>query len=604
VALIKPLKLRSEKIAAKPVRAKDRPCVSVIVDTKIFHLDQPYSYIVPESLSGIIEVGSLVRVPFGRTTTEGIVLERSESNSLSGLKFVDAAISTTPVATSRQLALFQAVSSRYGSSLWDVVRLALPSFSATGEKKFRPFPLADYLPDSTSTTRQAVTIHREKEIFEYLDQARKQNANRKILVIAPDQKTLESLSKQADVVLSGLDSKSDRFLNYLRANLLQSGVVIGLRSSIFIDLRPQDLLVVIADSDINHYEQHSPTYNSRDIALLRANSNSVAFVGFSHSLEIVRLIEKGYLIHVSSGPIGRKVFTESPDREHGFISEGLKRGSILIVHANAGYVKSFACNKCRNIAVCECGSRLVLARNAKAAECTNCGWKCDSWNCSYCTSNVPRVLGRGVERRAEDYGRTFPRVRIIHSSGENPVSVLPKEKCIVVATPGMEPSGEYAAVLLLDGDQIFGRVSLRGDEQGEMWWSRAASLVAQNGVLYISLPSGHPISQSMLRGSFTKAHSDSIAQRSSAQLPPDFRLVSIEGLVQELINVRNLFESFSFEKPLSILGPVEGKNVRLIVKYPVELGNAVTAKTYEMNRVRSLQGLKTLRVAVDPFDFI
>jgi primosomal protein N' (replication factor Y) len=168
----------------------------------------------------------------------------------------------------------------------------------------------------------------------------------------------------------------------------------------------------------------------------------------------------------------------------------------------------------------------------------------------------------------------------------------------------MEPSGEYAAVLLLDGDQIFGRVSLRGDEQGEMWWSRAASLVAKNGALYISLPSAHPISQSMLRGSFTKAHRSSIEQRSSAQLPPDFRLISIEGSVQELINVRNVFESVRFETPISILGPVEGKNVRLIVKYPVELGNSVIMKTYEINRVRSLQGLKPLRMAVDPFDFI
>jgi primosomal protein N' (replication factor Y) len=183
------------------------------------------------------------------------------------------------------------------------------------------------------------------------------------------------------------------------------------------------------------------------------------------------------------------------------------------------------------------------------------------------------------------------------------VKDLPDEKCIVVATPGMEPSGEYAAVLLLDGDQIFGRVSLRGDEQGEMWWSRAAALLTENGLLYISLPSAHPVSQSMLRGSFNKAHGDSIEQRSSAQLPPDFRLITIEGSVQELMNVRHLLESFSFEKPLAILGPVEGEKIRLIVKYPVELGNAVTMKTYEMNRVRSLQGLKPLRVAVDPFDF-
>jgi hypothetical protein len=108
----------------------------------------------------------------------------------------------------------------------------------------------------------------------------------------------------------------------------------------------------------------------------------------------------------------------------------------------------------------------------------------------------------------------------------------------------------------------------------------------------------------MIRGTFKKLHSDLIAQRNSAQLPPDFRLITIEGTFQEIMNVRKFLESHNFERPISILGPVDSEKVHLIVKYPVELGNLVTTKMYEMNRVRSLQGLKPLRVAVDPFDFI
>ena len=604
MALIRPLKLRSEKVATKQVRAKNRPYVSVIVDTKVFHLDQPYSYIVPEDLSAAIEVGTLVKVPFGRATTEGIVVERGESNSLSGLKFVEAPISSAPVATSQQIALFHSVASRYGSSVWDVVRLALPAFSAAGEKKFKSKAVVESTPISVPLTRHAVTVHRHDEIQRYLSDAKFQTNTRKVLLIVPDQKTLESLSDLADVVLSGEDSKSNSYLNYLKANSLETGLIVGLRSAVFVELRPQDLMVVLADGDANMYERHFPTYNVRDVALLRAQSTSIAFIGFTHSLEVSRLIEKGYLTHISTTVPERKVFTESPEREHAFISEGLKSGSVLVVHANAGYVKSFSCNKCRNIAICTCGSRLLLARNGKAADCGNCGWKTERWSCTYCSSEIPRVLGMGVERRAEDYGRSFPRVRIIHSSGQNPVTSLPDEKCIVVATPGMEPAGQYAVVLLLDGEQTFGRVGLRADEQAELWWSRAASLVAPKGVLYVSLPSTHPMSQSMIRGSFVKAHAESIHQRISAQLPPDFRMVVIEGSLQELMNVKSLFEAQNFEKPLSVLGPIEGEKVRLIIKYPVELGSAVTLKTYEMNRVRSLQGLKPLRVAVDPFDFI
>ena len=382
MALIKPLKLRSEKVAAKQNPAKDRPYVSVIVDTRVFHLDQPYSYIVPEVLTDKVEVGSLIKVPFGRAITEGIVIERNDGQSISGLKFVEGIISKFPIVTLNQISLFQTVAARYGSSVWDVMRLALPSYSPAGEKKYSPSAISKGVVDPTLFVRKAFTVHHEAEITQFLSEVKAEIESRRILVIAPDEKTLEALSPVADVTLSSSATKSESFLNYLKANNLESGLIIGLRSSVFIDLRPQDLLVVISDSDANHYERHVPTYNSRDVALLRAQQTNIVFIGFTHSLEIARLINKGYLTHESTSPGKRKVFSESPDREHGYISEALKRGSVLIVHANAGYVKSFACNNCRNIAACDCGSRLELARESKGAICGNCGWKTNRWVCT------------------------------------------------------------------------------------------------------------------------------------------------------------------------------------------------------------------------------
>ena len=37
----------------------------VIIDVSIDKLDRPFSYRIPERLSGIIKVGSRVRIPFG-----------------------------------------------------------------------------------------------------------------------------------------------------------------------------------------------------------------------------------------------------------------------------------------------------------------------------------------------------------------------------------------------------------------------------------------------------------------------------------------------------------------------------------------------------------
>lgn len=605
MALIKPLKLKSEKVSAKQVRALDRPVASVIVETKVFHLNEPYSYLVPETLTDVIELGTIVKVPFGRSTVEGVVLARAETETTVGLKFIEDAISTIPAATENQLELFRSVAHRYGCAMWDVIRLALPTFSKTGEKGIAKSH-AETIRKAVTLTRDAITINNLESLRRYLVDMRDAHNDSRVLVIVPDQKTLDSLTDLATLVLSGEDSKSIAYQKYLKANSSPSGLIVGLRSAVFIDLRPQDLLVVVSDTDSNLYERHTPTYNVRDIALLRAQSNSVAFIGYTHSLEISRLIEKGYLSHKVLKSAPRKILADVPERVQGIISEGLKTGSVLVVHANTGYVKSFGCNTCRNIATCECGSRLILARNKRAAKCETCGWKTDAWQCTYCSSGIPRVFGSGVEYRAEEYGRSYPKVQIVHSTGDHPVAKAPGGTSLVISTPGMEPEGKYSAILLLDGEQIFGRVGLRSDEQGEGWWARAASHLEANGTLYISLPSAHPITQSFIRGSFDKSHVESIAQRSAVQLPPDFRLLTFEGSLQELMSVRTVFEAIDFEAPVSLIGPMQSSanKVRLIIKYPVEMGSAITTKAYEINRVRSLQGLKPLRMAVDPYDFI
>ena len=90
MAILKPLKLRSEKVAVKRSIAAENFVAEILVDTKVFHLDEPYSYLVPELFSDQISVGTLVKVPFGRSNTEGIVLRRYETQTTGGLKLIDS----------------------------------------------------------------------------------------------------------------------------------------------------------------------------------------------------------------------------------------------------------------------------------------------------------------------------------------------------------------------------------------------------------------------------------------------------------------------------------------------------------------------------------
>ena len=657
MAILKPLKLRSEKVAVKRSIAAENFVAEILVDTKVFHLDEPYSYLVPELFSDQISVGTLVKVPFGRSNTEGIVLRRYETQTTGGLKLIDSPISQLPAVTDFQIELFREVAARYGVPLWDVFHLAIPSFSKSGERQYQnseeikassikrmntvtihnpntgktetigqeafnrymsmtngdvmnwivPKPEALQNPnDQSPLTREVVTLKQGANIRDEVGNLALRYPDQKILIIAPDEKTLRQLDGLGATSLSGSLNKSERYANYLKANFATSGLFIGLRSSIFVSFSVHDILVVIDETDENMYEKRTPGYNVRDIAFLRSKRQSVVFLSSVHSLEVERVVETGWFVERSVGSYGKRVISEAEESAHGIISEGLKLGSVLVVHANTGYVNSFTCNNCRNLAMCNCGGRLILARNGKATTCSLCAAKKESWVCEYCRNSLPRSVSKGVEKRAEDYGRSFPRTRVLSSTGQNPETEVPTENSLVVVTPGMEPQGEYAALLLMDGDQLFSRTGLRSDEQSELFWGGALTKLVNGGVVYVSLPSAHPITQSIVRNSFTKYHLERISQRASAFLPPIFRMAVVEGKPSETAHLFEYLSNLEGEVDLHILGPIDlpAGISRVVIKFDVNAHSQIVRKLYEYNRIRSLTGQIPLRVRVDPFDLI
>jgi len=125
------------------VAAPGLPVARVAVDMPLAHLDRPFDYLVPARLALAAVPGVRVRVRFAGRLTGGYLLARAETSDHQGsLAYLERVVSPEPVLTAEIAGLARAVADRYGGTLADVLRLAIPprhaGAEAAGRGKQRP----------------------------------------------------------------------------------------------------------------------------------------------------------------------------------------------------------------------------------------------------------------------------------------------------------------------------------------------------------------------------------------------------------------------------------------------------------------------------------
>jgi primosomal protein N' (replication factor Y) len=110
----------------------------VAVDISLPHLDRPFDYLVPESMAASAVPGCQVRVRFAGQLTGGFVLERRAGTEHQGkLGYLERVVSPEQVLTPEIAGLARAVADRYGGTLADVLRLAVPPRHAAASRTAR-----------------------------------------------------------------------------------------------------------------------------------------------------------------------------------------------------------------------------------------------------------------------------------------------------------------------------------------------------------------------------------------------------------------------------------------------------------------------------------
>ena len=626
MAEVKPLKLRQEKVQATRIQAVANPYAKVLVDHQILHLGPTFDYLVPEEFTDSAIPGALVEVEIGHLLCKGLILERSnQSSTHGGLKQLIKVLSIVPYVLPGQLTLLQEAASMYGASPWDLIRSSVPPFSKVGERRFQessggavtsdPKIANSYLTPSLvaklrspETLICAIETPLSTPYWKIIAAISIQRAVvGDVMVLTPNERELELLAQElvsqgvTPLVISGSMGKSDRYFNYLQVREPQRKIVIATRSCALMPLMGNATIVVQDDVDESHYERGSPTWNTRDLVQLREENQSVIFVSSTISLEIANRITQGSLPLFKFPEAARvKVHSRTQDSSDDYfpiIQEGLKRGSVLLSIGATGYVTSFSCQKCRNIALCGCGGKLYFPARATNPMCATCGTVVIGWRCSWCQESKPRILRSGVLRKAEEFGRAFPNQSVISSSAANPTLLLPEGRHLVLSTPGVEPRGIYAAEIFLDLEGRLLRTTLRATEELRLHLLRTLSMLAPGGDMYLALPASDAFLQSVLRRNTLNTAQREILERDVVSMPPNIFSAVVSGedveAATKIINAVN---------GLEIVGPFLrlGKKT-ILIKAPRVETTKIVQLLLQINKVQSMRKATLLTYRLDPY---
>jgi primosomal protein N' (replication factor Y) (superfamily II helicase) len=328
-----------------PAAAAVLPVARVAVDVPLAHLDRPFDYLVPERLSGTAVPGCRVRVRFAGRLTGGYLLGRATASDHPGtLAYLERVVSPEPVLTPEMAGLARAVADRYGGTVADVLRLAIPPRHARveneGSRAGGPDPAApapasdDAGPDAAPPDPGPGSWARYTAGASFLNALASGRSPRAIwtalpgpdwpaeiaraaaatiaggrgtLIIVPDARDLDSVDRALSaepalaargphVCLSAGLGPAERYRRWLAVRRGGAMVVAGTRSAMFAPVARLGLVVIWDDGDDLHAEPRAPYPHAREVLALRAHRQGAAALigGYSRTVEATQLIAAGW----------------------------------------------------------------------------------------------------------------------------------------------------------------------------------------------------------------------------------------------------------------------------------------------------------------------
>jgi primosomal protein N' (replication factor Y) len=388
-----------------------------------------------------------------------------------------------------------------------------------------------------------------------------------------------------------------------------------MRAAIFAPIPDLSEVYLHQENSEHYYERRTPHWNTREVAWMRSRlSNlSIHLTGYVPSLDAAIDIDRKEISYQASRQ-KLSVLAQSsangeliPTKIYQLVRKALMMGPVLFLVPAKGYATAISCAKCRNIATCECGGKLVKTSAKSEPSCILCIKKYSNWKCGWCGEVRVFLTSRGIDRFAEEIGRSFPNQIVIQSTANDPRDSVNTKPALVISTPGVEPIAEegYAAVVILQVDRFLSSSISNGVEIAYSNFFAASALIAENGVIALVHDDGAPITGALSTWNPATISKREIAQRIELQLPPISGSVLVLADSAELVKLKSALASAQEEsrapKTLRVYGPTAGEDSKLTLLVDPKDQMELVSLLREINRRRSISKKPLLAYRVNPY---
>lgn len=413
------------------------------------------------------------------------------------------------------------------------------------------------------------------------------------------------------VIHSGLND-TERVTAWLSAFESRVGIVIGTRSALFTPFDNLGIIIVDEEHDASYKQQDSLRYHARDVAIMRANIESIPIVlgSATPALETLNNALTGKYHHLTlSKRAGNALPTTNKilDVRGLFLESGLSApliaemrkhlesgNQVLLFLNRRGFSPALMCHECGWIAECKrCDAYYTYHHYSREVRCHHCGSQQPVIHqCQSCQSSHLLTVGVGTEQLECQLSELFPNYKSIRidrdstrkkGSLEGALDAIQNGEYQILIGTQMLAKGHHfpnvTLVALLDVDSSLYSSDFRASERLAQLFiqvSGRAGRASKPGE--VVLQTHHPenrLLKTLLVDGYHHFAQEALLERKSAFLPPFTFLTLVRAeanrsdWVEEFLRqVRHALDNHhSFKFGCQILGPTPAPLAKKAGKY-------------------------------------